>query len=79
MRLILAVVFTVLSVFLFIYGTTGWGVMSILASLLFVLFHFRNEKNLLAFFFIRKKNLAKAGRILSIGIYLLFLRKGHDS
>jgi len=64
-RLILAILITILSVFLFINGLVGWGVLACIISLLFVLFQFKNEMNLLAFYFIRKNKFATAASILS--------------
>ncbi|WP_430814783.1 hypothetical protein [Carboxylicivirga sp. RSCT41] len=64
-RLILAILIIASSVFLFIYGYSGWGVLAVFAGLLLVLFQFKNETNLLAFFFIRRNNFAKAEAILS--------------
>ncbi|MCU4162886.1 hypothetical protein [Carboxylicivirga caseinilyticus] len=64
-RLIIATLLVLTSVFLFIYGSIGWGVISVIVGLLFVLFHFKNENNLLAFYFIRKNKFAKAEKVLS--------------
>jgi hypothetical protein len=64
-RLIFAVVLTVLSVFLFIEGFVGWGVLLVIMSMLSVLFHFKNEMNLLAFYFIRKSKFSIVERILT--------------
>lgn len=64
-RLIFAVVLTVLSVILFIEGFVGWGVLLVIMSMLSVLFHFKNEMNLLAFYFIRKSKFSIVERILT--------------
>ena len=64
-RLILAILITISSVFLFINGFSGWGVLVVIISLLFVLFQFKNEMNLLAFYFIRRNKFATAERVLS--------------
>ena len=64
-RLIVAILIIISSVFLFIYGFVGWGVLAVIISLLFVLFQFKNEMNLLAFSFIRKNKFAAAEKILS--------------
>ncbi|MBR8538377.1 hypothetical protein KDU71_22590 [Carboxylicivirga sediminis] len=64
-RLIAAVLLTILSVFLFVSGIVGWGVLTVIISLFFVLFHFKNEMNLLAFYFIRKSKFQTVERILS--------------
>ena len=59
-RLIIASLLVVGSVFLYIYGWIFTGVMVDLLASIFVLLHFKNEKNLLAFYFIRKNNLQGA-------------------
>jgi len=64
-RLILAGVVCVVSVLLFINGFIGWGVMAVFIMALMVLFHFKNEMNLLAFYFLRKNKFAKAEAILN--------------
>ncbi|WP_075590065.1 tetratricopeptide repeat protein [Labilibacter marinus] len=64
-RLIIAVVICAGSVFLFMEGFIGWGVTASIISALFVLFHFKNEANLMAFFFVRKNKFAKAEAILA--------------
>jgi len=64
-RLILAILITALSVFLFIYDFVGWGVFAVIISLFFVLFQFKNEMNLLAFYFIRKNKFITAVSLLS--------------
>ncbi|MCU4156129.1 hypothetical protein J1N10_09070 [Carboxylicivirga sp. A043] len=63
-RLIIAILITISSVFLFINGFVGWGVLAVFIALLFVLFQFRNEKNLLAFYFIRRNKFASAESML---------------
>jgi tetratricopeptide (TPR) repeat protein len=64
-RLILAILITVISVFLFVNSFAGWGMLAAVIALLFVLFQFKNEMNLLAFFFIRRNKFSKAESILS--------------
>ncbi|MGQ1786415.1 MULTISPECIES: hypothetical protein [unclassified Saccharicrinis] len=64
-RLIVAVVLCAASVLLFMNGFITWGVVVSFLSALFVLFHFKNEMNLLAFYFVRKNKFAKAEMILS--------------
>lgn len=64
-RIILAVLVTIFSVFLFIKGFVGWGVLAVFISLLFVLFQFKNEMNLLAFYLIRKNKFPAAVSLLS--------------
>ncbi len=63
-RLIPAILITTLSVFLFINDHIGWGVLAVFISLLFVLFQFKNEMNLLAFYYIRKNKFITAKSIL---------------
>ncbi len=65
LRLIIAVLLCVASVGLFIEGIVGWGVVVDIIAGFFVLFHFKNEMNLLAFYFVRKNNFPKAEAILS--------------
>ncbi len=64
-RLILATLLTGLSVFLFIKGIVGWGVLAVFMAMFCVLFHLKNEKNLIAFYFIRKSKFATVARILA--------------
>lgn len=59
-RLVIASLLVVGSVFLYIYGWIFTGVMVDLLAAIFVLLHFKNEKNLLAFYFIRKNNIQGA-------------------
>lgn len=59
-RLVIAALLVVGSVFLYIYGWIFTGVMVDLLAAIFVLLHFKNEKNLLAFYFIRKNNIQGA-------------------
>ncbi len=64
-RLIIAGIGVIGTTALFIYGYAGWGSLTFFISLLTILFHFRNERNLLAFFFVRKNNFEKAEKILN--------------
>ncbi len=64
-RLIIAVVICALSVVLFVKGFIGWGILAVFIAGLFVLFHFKNENNLLAFLFIRRNKIAAVDSILS--------------
>ncbi|MDD2798529.1 MAG: hypothetical protein PHV20_08055 [Bacteroidales bacterium] len=59
-RLIIASLLIIGSVFLYIYGWIFTGVMIDLLASIFVLLHFKNEKNLLAFYFVRKNNIQGA-------------------
>ncbi|MBK3517799.1 tetratricopeptide repeat protein [Carboxylicivirga marina] len=64
-RLILAILITALSVFLFINSFVGLGVVAVIISSLLILFHFKNEMNLLAFIFIRKSKFSTVEGILN--------------
>ena len=64
-RLIIAGILLLGSILLFVQAIIGYGVLAVLVSGIFVLFHFKNEKNLIAFYFVRKNKFAKAERILS--------------
>lgn len=64
-RLILAILTITATVFLFMYGFGGWATLAIIVSLLLILFHFKNEMNLLTFYFVRKGKFASAERILA--------------
>ncbi|WP_439182729.1 hypothetical protein [Carboxylicivirga taeanensis] len=64
-RLVLAILTTIISVFLFINGFIGWGVLAVFISLLLALFQFKNEMNLFAFYLIRKNKFASAESFLS--------------
>nr|WP_320119461.1 hypothetical protein [uncultured Marinifilum sp.] len=63
-RLIIAGILLPVSIVLFFKGLVTLGVLLVLISLLFVLLHFKNEKNLLAFYFVRKNKFEKAGKVL---------------
>ncbi|MBI9058632.1 MAG: hypothetical protein JEZ01_12780 [Labilibaculum sp.] len=64
-RLIIAGILFLGSILLFVQAIIGYGVLAVLVSGIFVLFHFKNEKNLIAFYFVRKNKFAKAESILS--------------
>lgn len=64
-RLILAGLLLIGSTFLFIKVIIGYGILVFLLSGIFVLFHFKNEINLTAFYFVRKNKFAKAERMLA--------------
>ena len=63
---IVAVVLCAVAVFLIVEGFVAWGVIAAVISALMVFLYFKNEKNLLAFFFVRKNNFAKADMVLSM-------------
>lgn len=64
-RLIIAAILCIASAVLFVSGIIGWGIVAVFISALFILFHFKNEMNLLAFYFLRKNKFAKAEAILN--------------
>lgn len=64
-RLIIAGVLLLGSIFLFIESLIGLGVVAVLLTGIFVLLHFKNEKNLLAFYFLRKNKFQSAGKVLN--------------
>ncbi|MCL3782584.1 DUF2892 domain-containing protein [Prolixibacteraceae bacterium JC049] len=63
-RLIVGGVLLASSILLYIKGFTGFGVLTTILSGISVLFHFKNEKNLMAFALIRKNKLQAAGNLL---------------
>lgn len=64
LRLIIAGVILGAAIALIVVGYVSSGVWIIILSLLFVLFHFKNERILLAFFYVRKNKLQSAGKVL---------------
>lgn len=64
-RLIIAGVILIGAVILFITGSITLGVFAVLFSGIVVLSHFKNEKNMLAFYYVRKQDLEKAGKVLA--------------
>lgn len=64
LRLIVATLFLAGAVLLFINASIYWGLLVVLVTGLIVLTHFKNEKNLVAFYFVRKNNLEAAGKML---------------
>jgi len=64
-RLIIAAIIFLGSIGLFVTGSIYWGILVLLFSGLFVLAHFKNEKNLAAFYYLRKNKFEAAGSILS--------------
>lgn len=63
-RLIIAGILFLGSILLFVQAIIGYGVLAVLVSGIFVLFHFKNEKNLIAFYFVRKNKFEASGKIL---------------
>ncbi|WP_430811185.1 MULTISPECIES: hypothetical protein [unclassified Carboxylicivirga] len=64
-RLIFAVVFFVAATLLFVAGYTGTGIISVLLGAFAILFHFKNEMNLLIFYFVRKNKFATAETLIN--------------
>ncbi|MDE5421583.1 hypothetical protein L3073_05150 [Ancylomarina sp. DW003] len=64
LRLIVAGILFLGSIYLFIEGMVSLGVWSVLVSGFFVLFHFKNIMNLMAFYFVRKNRFDKAAGVL---------------
>lgn len=64
LRLILAFAFLGATVALFIFGFWGWGILLIFVTLLTFITYFYNEKMLIAQWYLRKDNLAKAENFL---------------
>ena len=64
-RLGIAVLALALAIYLFTISQISLGLLLILVSALFVLFFFRNENMLAAFFYMRKNNLERAGHFLA--------------
>ncbi len=64
-KLIVGGVLCLGAVALFIQGLIAWGVITVIVSGFVVLFHFKNEKNLMAFLAIRKNKIGLAEAILS--------------
>ncbi len=63
-KLIVAGLILAGSVFLFIQGEITYGVFAVLLSGLFVLFYFKNERNLMALLLIRKSKFEMADKVL---------------
>ena len=64
LRLIIAGILFTGSIALFFNGSVSLGIWSLLVSGIFVLFHFKNEMNLTAFYFVRKNKFKAAARVL---------------
>lgn len=63
-RLIIAGILFLGSILLFIQALVGTGILVVLLSGIFVLFHFKNEKNLIAFYFVRKNKFEASDKML---------------
>ncbi len=64
-RLIIASLLFIGAVLLFVFGFIFLGVLAVLASGIAALLHFRNESILLAFYYVRKADMASAAKALS--------------
>ncbi len=64
-RLIIAVILFAGTIFLFFTGSVYWGLLVLLVSGFFVLTHFKNIKNLMAFYFLRKNKFNETEAVLS--------------
>ncbi len=65
LKLIIAAILLIGSVFLFIEGEITYGILTVLISGLFVLFYFKNQKNLMVMFLVRKNKILAAEKVLS--------------
>ncbi len=65
LRLIIAGILLLGSIFLFVSSMISYGILAFLVTGLFVLFHFKNERNVAAFYFVRKSKFERAGGILN--------------
>lgn len=64
-KIVLALIILIASIFLFIEGEIGYGILVFLLSGLVVLTIFRDERILRAFYYLRKNKMEKAGVVLS--------------
>lgn len=64
-RLVIAALILAGAVYLFVDGAIGNGILLVLLAGIFVLLHFKNEMNLLAFYFVRRNKFEKAGKVLN--------------
>ncbi|MFA8435001.1 MAG: hypothetical protein ACEPOZ_10840 [Marinifilaceae bacterium] len=65
LRLIIAGILLLGSVGLFVYSSSSMGVLMVLIAGLLVLTHFKNEMNLVAFYYVRKNKFESAGKVLA--------------
>ncbi len=63
-KLVIATVLIALAIYLFTTREYGWGFTLLFLSIFPILFYFRNENILLAFWFLRKEDMVKAKRWL---------------
>lgn len=64
LRLIIAGILLLGSILLFVKGFVSLGILAVFISGLFVLFHFKNEMNLITFYFVRKNKFQSAAKVL---------------
>src|SRR5690606_28252161 len=64
-RIILSTLLLVATVALFVIGEWGWGILGILITIIAFVTVFFNENMLIAQFYLRKENMAKAGQWLA--------------
>jgi hypothetical protein len=64
-RIILSSLILAGTVVLFVYGQWGWGILGVLVTIIAFVTVFFNENMLIAQFYLRKENMAKAARWLS--------------
>ncbi|MFC3198544.1 tetratricopeptide repeat protein [Parapedobacter deserti] len=64
-RIIISTLILIGTVSLFFYGEWGWGILGILVTIIAFVTVFFNENMLVAQFYLRKENMAKAARWLS--------------
>lgn len=80
-RIILSALLLVATVALFVYGEWGWGILGILITIVAFVTVFFNENMLIAQFYLRKENMAKAagwlGRIKNYEKQLIRAQHGY--
>ena len=80
-RIILSALLLVATVVLFVYGEWGWGILGIVITILASVTVFFNENMLIAQFYLRKENMAKAsgwlGRIKNYETQLIRAQHGY--
>jgi len=64
-RIILSSLLLIGTIVLFVFGEWGWGILGVLLTILAFVTVFFNENMLLAQFYLRKENMAKAGSFLN--------------
>lgn len=64
-KLVIAAVLVVLAILAFVNREYGWGFFALLVAIFPVIFYFRNENILLAFWFLRKEEMEKSKKWLN--------------